>query len=100
MARDGPGSVEVVDAANDNVLAVSHAHHYVSGFIFNGNLAEQHTILVGEGGDYSHFFAKLAIYLTQVAPTCCGPGLRQTRGAHRRAVVFGDQATALHPKTA
>ena len=42
----------------------------------------------------------LAIYLTQVAPTCCGPGLRQTRGAHRRAVVFGDQATALHPKTA
>ncbi len=43
---------------------------------------------------------KLAIYVTQVAPTCCGPGLRQTRGAHRCAVIFGDQATALHPKTA
>ena len=24
---------------------------------------------------------KLAIYFTQVTPTCCGPGLRQTRGA-------------------
>ena len=23
----------------------------------------------------------LAIYFTQVTPTCCGPGLRQTRGA-------------------
>ena len=46
------------------------------------------------------YLSWLAIYLTQVAPTCCGPGLRQTRGAHRRAVVFGDQATALHPKTA
>ena len=27
---------------------------------------------------YSHL---LAIYFTQVTPTCCGPGLRQTRGA-------------------
>ena len=27
------------------------------------------------------FLKKLAIYFTQVTPTCCGPGLRQTRGA-------------------
>ena len=31
--------------------------------------------------DRMGFFIKLAIYFTQVTPTCCGPGLRQTRGA-------------------
>ena len=49
---------------------------------------------------YEAEFQQVSYLLDSVAPTCCGPGLRQTRGAHRRAVVFGDQATALHPKTA
>ena len=35
----------------------------------------------GLSNDDGPDFRLLAIYFTQVTPTCCGPGLRQTRGA-------------------
>ena len=55
VARDGLGSVQIVDATNDTVLDVAHAYLVVSGFIFDGNLSPQHTVVIRDGGDYLFF---------------------------------------------
>jgi len=54
-AQDGLGSVQIVDATNDTVLNVAHAYLVVSGFIFDGNLSPQHTVVIRDGGDYLSF---------------------------------------------
>ena len=65
-ARDGLGSVEIVDANNDAVLDVLHSNVVVTGFTFNGNLSAEQTVRVRDGGDFL-FFAVNEVERSKIA---------------------------------